>query len=80
MMRKIAVFIPLLFAAACGGGTSVPPAKVSRADMTPAQGMTYEQFRRHEAGTGDLHAAQKRFIMLDRNNNGVLSQDEFSGY
>lgn len=80
MTRKIFVFLPVLFLAACSGDTATKRPDVSRADMTPASGMNYEAFRRHEAGTGDLRAAQKRFIMLDRNNNGVLSNEEFSGY
>lgn len=70
-------FIPIavLCLAACSGGEAGPGPKVSRAHMPPPQGQNYEQFRQ---STGHAPDASKRFIMMDHDNNGHLSDDELS--
>jgi Ca2+-binding EF-hand superfamily protein len=81
-MKLFTVFLLSLFLVGCGSDEVVVEkrADVSYAELTPAAGMTYREFREsHEFGEGDMHMAQKRFLMLDRNNNGSLSQDEL-GY
>ena len=42
--------------------------------------MSYHDFRDHHINEGDQWAAQKRFLILDRNNDGKLSPGEFNGY
>lgn len=80
-MKKF--FIPFVFLlSACGGGEVAPSKKhdISYAAIQPASGMTYPEFRAsHAFGAGDMRDAQKRFLMLDRDNNGRLSADEL-GY
>lgn len=81
-MPRLFLLLPLLLLSACGGTEEIAAARpeVSYADIQPAAGMTYQDFRTlHEWGEGDMRAAQKRFIMLDRNNNGRLSPDELGG-
>lgn len=71
-MRYFAILTVFLLSA-CGGG---PTREVSRAgDYTPS-GMTYDEFRNHPKNDSDSLAAQKRFITLDRNNDGRLSEAE----
>lgn len=81
MMRKTApVFLMVLLIAACGGGGPSAP-EVSRAHTPYPSGMSYDEFRSHAFNDGtDMNAVQKRFLLLDRDNNGVLSPSEFSGY
>lgn len=69
----------VLLLSACGGGAE--HAEVSRvSDIEPAAGLNYQQFRNHSMNEdGDALAAQKRFIRLDRNNNGRLEQSEIGG-
>lgn len=79
-MKKYLV-LPLLFLSACGSDEVIVEkrADVSYADIQPAAGLTYREFRdTHEFGAGDMHAAQKRFLILDRDNNGRLSEDELA--
>ncbi len=77
-MKKQAAFFAL-FLSACGGGDIAR--EVSRAgDTAYPQGMNYAQFRNHSINEGDGLAAQKRFLLLDRNNDGILSASEFNGY
>lgn len=68
------LILPVLCLSACGGNADSP--EVSRAHMPEAQGMTYRQFREH---TGGGEAAQKRFLMLDRDNNGRIAPHEMGG-
>ncbi len=80
-MKKIIPVMFVLLLGACGGGDRQPAPKISRAqDYTP-QGMTYEEFRSRGVQGGDNGslAAQKRFLMLDRDHNGRLSQSELGG-
>ena len=81
-MRRLFLLLPLVLLSACGGTEEIAARpEVSYADIQPAAGMTYQDFRTlHEWGEGDMRAAQKRVIMLDRNNNGGLSSDELGGY
>ena len=80
-------YLPLLtmfFVLSACGSDEVEVSKrpnVSYQDIQPAAGMTYGEFRKHEVlGEGDMMAAQKRFIILDRDNNGSLSKEELGGY
>lgn len=66
-----------LLLSACGDGDATKRPEVSYRDAAPLSGMTYGDFRRHEDGAGDMDAAQKRFLTLDRDNNGRLTPDEF---
>ncbi len=75
-MKKIFPLIFLLTLTACGSVESAR--EVSRAGDYQPQGMTYAQFRNH-MGDEDSLAAQKRFLALDRDNNGVLSPMERGG-
>jgi len=80
-MKKATIVLALLLSA-CAGDASTPRA-VSRAnDGAHPAGMTYEQFSNHgmNAGARDSAMVQKRFLLLDRDNNGVLSSSEFSDY
>jgi hypothetical protein len=77
--RKLLIAIVLVLSAC--GGSEKPAPEVSRRDHPISQGMTYQQFRNHEINTdSDMKAAQKRFLILDRDNNGILSPSEFNGY
>ena len=49
-------------------------------DFASGGGMTYQDLRDHDVNEGDVWAAQKRFLVLDRNNDGRLSPSEFNGY
>lgn len=80
-MKKLFI-LPLFLLSACGSDEVVVTKRedVSYADIQPAAGLTYSEFRNgHAFGAGEMHAAQKRFILLDRDNNGRLSEDEL-GY
>jgi hypothetical protein len=79
---RFLVCIAALFLSACGGNETLQKrSEVSYQDIQPAAGMTYGEFRQHEVlGAGDMMTAQKRFIMLDRDNNGSLSEQERGGY
>lgn len=79
-MKKIMSLSCVLFLAACSGGSGSGP-KVSRAQEYQLQGMTYEQFRERGVRDGDNSslAAQKRFLTLDRDHNGRLSENELGG-
>lgn len=82
-MRKIRIFIVLaaLTLAACSGSMEEAAApEVSRVQPAAGGGMTYQEFRDHDINEGDKWAAQKRFLILDRNNDGRLSPSEFNGY
>lgn len=74
-------WLPLivLMLAACGG--EAERAEISRAsDIEPAAGLSYDQFRSHDMNNGaDSLAAQKRFLALDRDNNGRLDPNEIGG-
>jgi len=78
-MKKIVTLLAALTLTACGGEAPAP--EISRRDMPESpQGMGYEQFRNHSMNAGsEMGAIQKRFILLDRDNNGVLTEDEFGG-
>lgn len=80
MLRFLPAIVLLL--AACGN-TAVVAQKashdVSYADIQPAAGITYPEFRNHRMGQGDMLAAQKRFLLLDRNHDGKLSPLEIGG-
>ncbi len=75
--------LPLIVLSACGGSEVVAEKQrpdVSYQDIQPAAGMTYPEFRRHETwGEGDMRDVQKRFLILDRNNDGRLSDHELGG-
>ena len=79
-MRKFIALVPLLFIAACGSTEQAEAPKVSRVEPAAGAGMTYHEFRDHHINEGDTWAAQKRFLILDRNNDGKLSPSEFNGY
>lgn len=80
-MRKVAAFAAILMLAACGGAADEAAApKVSRVEPAAGPGMSYPEFRDHAVNEGDTFAAQKRFLILDRNNDGKLSPSEFNGY
>ncbi len=77
-MRKILILTALLLSA-CGGAQATR--EISPVDMPPVTGMKYQDFRNHDWNKdGGSEEAQKRFLKLDRDNNGVLSQNEMSGY
>lgn len=78
-MKMFAAIAVTLLLSACGGGAETAAPKVSRVGDPVAQGMTYTQFRNRYSGD-DMATVQKRFIMLDRDNNGALSESEYSGY
>lgn len=79
-MKKIIPVFAVLFLSACGGGAETGP-KISRAADYQPQGMTYEEFRSRGVRDGDNSslAAQKRFLTLDRDHNGRLSESELGG-
>lgn len=80
-MQKRAVLLCALLLTACGGTEQQAEApKVSRMEPAAGAGMTYQDFRDHDVNEGDVWAAQKRFLILDRNNDGKLSPSEFNGY
>lgn len=80
MMRNTASLFFVLILSACGASDTGSPREVSRADTPMPQGLTYEQFRGHSFNNNaDMGVVQKRFILLDRDHNGVLSENEFSG-
>lgn len=80
-MKKAAALAVVLMLAACGGTADEAAApKVSRVEPAAGGGMSYPEFRDHAVNEGDMFAAQKRFIILDRNNDGLLSPSEFNGY
>ncbi len=80
-MKKAAALFSVLMLAACGGSVEEAAApKVSRVEPAAGAGMTYPEFREHAVNEGDKWAAQKRFLILDRNNDGKLSPSEFNGY
>lgn len=78
MMLRALPILALLILTSCGGTEKVTARpEVSYAQIQPASGMTYEEFRKHEEwGQGDMRSAQKRFLVLDRDNNGRLTPDE----
>lgn len=81
-MRYLVLFAAV-FLASCGSDevTVSKRPEVSYQNVEPAAGMTYGDFRKHEVlGAGDMRDAQKRFITLDRDNNGSLSKHELGGY
>lgn len=77
---RFALILPALLVLASCGADEVTVSKrpdVSYARVEPAAGMTYKEYRQHETwGQGDVIAAQRRFLMLDRNNDGRLTEDE----
>lgn len=79
-MRKAAVLFAVLLLAACGSTEESAAPKVSRVEPAAGSGMSYPDFRDHHINEGDTFAAQKRFLILDRNNDGRLSPSEFNGY
>ena len=81
-MLRLSVLFATVLLTACGGNETVTARPdVSYQDIQPVAGMTYGEFRKHEVlGEGDMMAAQKRFIILDRDNNGSLSKEELGGY
>lgn len=78
-MKKLIFCLLLFLLSACGGGGETAAPKVSRAGDHVVQGISYNQFRDRYRGD-DLKTVQKRFIMLDRDNNGALSESEYNGY
>lgn len=80
-MRLALLLSVVIFLSACGNEPVVVEkrADVSYADIQPASGMRYQEFRRHPMGQGDYLAAQKRFLLLDRNHDGKLSPLELGG-
>lgn len=81
-MTRYIGLIAVLLLSACGSDEVTVSERpgVSYATIQPAAGITYQEFRKtHEWGAGDLQAAQKRFILLDRNNDGHLSDEELGG-
>ena len=71
----------MIFLSSCGSAEQQAEApKVSRVEPAAGGGMTYHEFRDHDINEGDKWAAQKRFLILDRNNDGKLSPSEFNGY
>lgn len=80
-MRRAAVVSLALLLSACGSTEQASAPKVSRMEPAAGGGMSYQEFRKHEANDGsDMMAVQKRFIIMDRDNNGSLSPAEFNGY
>ena len=80
---RFLVLLAVVFVTSCGSDevTVSKRPEVSYQNVEPAAGMTYGEFRRHEIlGAGDMRDAQKRFMLLDRDNNGSLSQHELGGY
>jgi hypothetical protein len=76
-MKRLILLLPLCLMA-CGGGTiENKRPDVSRAAPSQTSGMTYPEFRHHPMNReSDYLAAQKRFMALDRNNDGRLSSHE----
>jgi hypothetical protein len=74
------LWVALFLLASCGSGEETKRPELSLAKQEPSAGMDYRAFRNHQTwGEGDMTTVQKRFIVLDRNNNGVLSPDELGG-
>lgn len=79
MKTKAALVIVVLALSACGGTAKAP--EISRVDVPHPVGMDYNQFRNHDFNKGaDSSVIQKRFLLLDRDHNGVLSSNEFGDY
>jgi hypothetical protein len=80
-MKKHFIIVAIsFFLSACGGAQEKEAPKVSRMEPAAGAGMSYHDFRDHHINEGDNWAAQKRFLILDRNNDGKLSPSEFNGY
>lgn len=80
-MKVFSALLAVLLLSACGSTEQQAEApKVSRVEPAAGGGMTYYEFRDHDINEGDTWAAQKRFLILDRNNDGKLSPSEFNGY
>lgn len=79
---KYCLLITLLLLSACGAEQKAVSARqVSRVEPAAASGLTYREFRIHEFNEGsDMKDVQKRFLSLDRDNNGLLTPNEFSGF
>ena len=81
MNTRFMILLSVVLLSACGSSIEEAAApKVSRVEPVAGGGMSYPEFREHEINDGDTFAAQKRFIILDRNNDGHLSPAEFNGY
>ncbi len=78
-MRKVLPIITVAILSACSADVETSPRPaVSRAGDPVVQGMSYEEFKGHSMNNGsDMSVVQKRFILLDRDHNGVLSANEF---
>lgn len=78
MKRALAVSTIILLAA-CGIDEAAAPriSPASGGDPRPT-GMTYREYSATH-GDGSIES-QKRFLMLDRNNNGHLSDEELGNY
>ena len=80
-MKRAAFLIAVLCLSACGSTEEEAAAPmISRMEPAAGGGMSYQDFRDHAVNDGDSFAAQKRFLILDRNNDGSLSPSEFNGY
>jgi hypothetical protein len=80
MKKRFMILAISFFLSACGGAEETAAPKVSRVEPAAGAGMSYQEFRDHHINEGDQWAAQKRFLILDRNNDGKLSPSEFNGY
>lgn len=80
MRKRLITLAMALSLSACGGVEEAPAPKVSRMEPAAGAGMSYQEFRDHHINEGDTWATQKRFLILDRNNDGKLSPSEFNGY
>lgn len=82
MIIKLSYALLLVFIlGACSSDPKVEPYHHSMSSEPPDTVMTYQRFRSDPINAqSDLDLVQKRFLILDRDNNGVLSQSEYSGF
>ncbi len=78
-MKHVLAVSAVILLSACGSDDTPPPriSPASGGDPRPT-GMTYREYSSVH-GDGSLES-QKRFLMLDRNNNGHLSEEELGNF
>lgn len=81
-MKYLLPVFMFLFLAACGNDAAKVQPRAGGLTPMPdmADGLTYAQFRNMPANADDdMMMVQKRFLSLDRDNNGLLTSNEYHG-